>query len=64
MNELAEFVAELRDRIDECDGSHLHLGGGKYVWVHTPEQIRDWIDDAIKAWTQTNPGPLADEEAP
>jgi hypothetical protein len=52
-SDLDEFVTELRDRIDECEGSLLHLDGTT-VWVHTPKQIDAWIGDAVEAWRGNN----------
>lgn len=50
--DFAAFYAELRERTDEITGSLLTLDAGVSTWVHTQQQVRNWLDEAWTTWNE------------
>ena len=48
-----ELLHDLFERLDELEGCELTLpadaeGKAQVVWLHTDDQIREWLADIIK----------------
>lgn len=52
--DFAAFYAELRERADEIEGSLLTLDAGVTTWIHTQQQVRNWLDEAWTTWNESD----------
>lgn len=61
----ARVLAYMLDESDDIAGTRLNLGDEQpKVWVHTTEQVREWLRERLPAALRTPPGQeTADDHA-